>query len=85
MRFELAWISRASALLMALAVVIPLAAHAAQPAKESKLPKRDLTVELRQVEEGREEGSMRIGTQPDTPVMAPQKSRCAMVKKAACA
>lgn len=73
MRFELAWMPRAGALLWALAVVMPLAAHAAQPAKESKLPKRDLTVELRQVEEGREDGAMRIGTQPDTPVMAPQK------------
>nr|WP_315464417.1 hypothetical protein [uncultured Rhodoferax sp.] len=39
----------------------------------AQLPKRDLTVELRQVEEGREDGAMRWGTQPDTPWIAPQK------------
>ena len=39
----------------------------------AQLPKRDLTVELRQVEEGREDGATRFGTKPDVPLMAPQK------------
>ncbi|WP_296509068.1 hypothetical protein [Rhodoferax sp.] len=49
------------------------ASGAAQVAAKEKLPQRDLTVELRQVEEGREDGAVRIGTQPDAPLMTPQK------------
>lgn len=41
---------------------------------EAQLPKRDLTVELRQIEEGREEGSSyRAGTSEATPLLTPQK------------
>ena len=42
-------------------------------ARAADLPKRDLTVELRQVEEGREDGAARFGTRPDAPLMTPQK------------
>ena len=42
-------------------------------ARAADLPKRDLTVELRQVEEGREDGSARFGTRPDAALLAPQK------------
>ncbi len=42
-------------------------------ASHAQGPKRDLTVELRQVEEGREDGAMRLGTKPDAALMAPQK------------
>jgi hypothetical protein len=42
-------------------------------AKGPDLPKRDLTVELRQVEEGREDGAARFGTRAEVPLMAPQK------------
>lgn len=41
---------------------------------EAQLPKRDLTVELRQIEEGREEGSSyRAGPSDAAPLLAPQK------------
>ena len=41
---------------------------------EAQLPKRDLTVELRQIEEGREEGSsFRAGPSDMPPLLAPQK------------
>ncbi|TAH11365.1 MAG: hypothetical protein EAZ11_09480 [Curvibacter sp.] len=41
---------------------------------EAQLPKRDLTVELRQIEEGREEGtSFRAGPSDMPPLLTPQK------------
>lgn len=41
---------------------------------EAQLPKRDLTVEVRQIEEGREEGSSyRAGPSEAAPLLAPQK------------
>ena len=41
---------------------------------EAQLPKRDLTVELRQIEEGREEGtSYRAGPSDAAPLLTPQK------------
>jgi hypothetical protein len=41
---------------------------------EAQLPKRDLTVELRQMEEGREEGtSFRAGASEMPPLLTPQK------------
>jgi hypothetical protein len=58
-----------SAVLCVLVLSLPLLGATAQ----AQLPKRDLTVELRQVEEGREDGAMRLGTKPDAPLMAPQK------------
>lgn len=42
-------------------------------ATQAQPPKRDVTVEFRQVEEGREDGALRLGTKPDAPLMAPQK------------
>lgn len=42
-------------------------------AAQAQSPKRDLTVELRQVEEGRDDGAVRLGTKPEAPLMAPQK------------
>jgi hypothetical protein len=41
---------------------------------QAQLPKRDLTVELRQVEEGREDGaSYRAGSSGSAPLLTPQK------------
>lgn len=54
-------------------LIIGLAGALCVPAAMAQLPKRDLTVELRQVEEGREDGAVRFGTKPDAPLMAPQK------------
>ncbi len=61
--------TRTAALLRAVVASVALIASGA----EAQLPKRDMTVELRQVEEGRDDGAMRLGTTPDVPLMAPQK------------
>ena len=54
-----------------LAVCLACASNAG--ARAADLPKRDLTVELRQVEEGREDGAARFGTRPESALMTPQK------------
>ena len=54
-------------------LILGLAGALSATVSYAQLPKRDLTVELRQVEEGREDGATRFGTKPEVPLMAPQK------------
>lgn len=55
--------------------LLPLAALA-------ELPRRDLTVELRQVQEGEESGGYSVGTAPREPTLAPQQVRVRNGEKA---
>jgi hypothetical protein len=58
-----------------LVCLLPLAALA-------ELPRRDLTVELRQVQEGEESGGYSVGMAPREPTLAPQQVRVRNGEKA---
>jgi hypothetical protein len=55
------------------AFLLPVGAQNAQGSKRPALPGRDLTIELRQIEDGRDDGAVRVGTRPEAALLAPQK------------